>query len=274
MTTAASPSSKRRRQGHRDKTFSESSATKGNTPLVVFAHGAGAPSTSEWMLRWKKKIEEELNAIVVTFDYPYISGGKRKAPPKAERLVDHHLDVVKDAVSKHPGHPLVLVGKSMGSRVSCMVTTKEDILVAAIVCLGYPLKCPSVLHVIDGGDHSFKIGKKQQQSTGVGQDEAEQGALKAMAEFVSKSISEEEGCFASEISQTVDDVRVEDLDLEDPAKPNPDYALAHNEKRRLQLARQAMMLPSGELGEQATCKKEGGEEIEAADAAAAFPRGS
>lgn len=45
-----------------------------------------------------------------------ISGGKRKAPPKAEKLVDHHLDVVKDTVSKYPGHPLVLVGKSMGSR--------------------------------------------------------------------------------------------------------------------------------------------------------------
>ncbi|XP_042451039.1 KAT8 regulatory NSL complex subunit 3-like [Zingiber officinale] len=235
MATAAPPPSKRRRQDQHDKAISETSATKGNTPLVVFAHGAGAPSTSEWMLRWKKKIEEELNAIVVTFDYPYISGGKRKAPPKAEKLVDHHLDVVKDAVSKHPGHPLVLVGKSMGSRVSCMVTTKEDIPVAAIVCLGYPLKgingairdetllqletptmfvqgskdglcpldklentrkkmkCPSVLHVIDGGDHSFKIGKKQQQSTGVGQDEAEQGAMKAMAEFVSKSIPEEEG---------------------------------------------------------------------------------
>lgn len=52
------------------------------------------------------------------------------------------------------------------------------------------MKCPNVLYVIDGGDHSFKIGKKQQQSTGVGQDKAEQGALKAMAEFVSKSSHE------------------------------------------------------------------------------------
>jgi predicted alpha/beta-hydrolase family hydrolase len=45
-----------------------------------------------------------------------ISGGKRKAPPKAEKLVDHHLSIVRDAVAKHPGHPLVLMGKSMGSR--------------------------------------------------------------------------------------------------------------------------------------------------------------
>lgn len=45
-----------------------------------------------------------------------ISGGKRKAPPKAEKLVDHHLDVVKRAIEEYPGHPLILVGKSMGSR--------------------------------------------------------------------------------------------------------------------------------------------------------------
>ena len=45
-----------------------------------------------------------------------MSGGKRRAPPKAEKLVDYHLGVVKDAVAKHQGHPLVLMGKSMGSR--------------------------------------------------------------------------------------------------------------------------------------------------------------
>ncbi|KAG6467497.1 hypothetical protein ZIOFF_074688 [Zingiber officinale] len=233
MATAAPPPSKRRRQDQHDKAISESSATKGNTPLVVFAHGAGAPSSDAYTFRrrYAPQYGKRWSCTWLTW-FADISGGKRKAPPKAEKLVDHHLDVVKDAVSKHPGNPLVLVGKSMGSRVSCMVTTKEDIPVAAIVCLGYPLKgingairdetllqletptmfvqgskdglcpldklentrkkmkCPSVLHVIDGGDHSFKIGKKQQQSTGVGQDEAEQGALKAMAEFVSKFIQE------------------------------------------------------------------------------------
>ncbi|THG23641.1 uncharacterized protein LOC114301938 [Camellia sinensis] len=86
-------------------------------PLVVFAHGAGAPSSSDWMIRWKGKLAKGLQAVeVVTFDYPYISGGKRGAPPKAEKLVDFHVDVVKKAVAKYPEHPLILVGKSMGSR--------------------------------------------------------------------------------------------------------------------------------------------------------------
>ncbi|KAK4601333.1 hypothetical protein RGQ29_010763 [Quercus rubra] len=200
------------------------------SPVVVFAHGAGAPSSSDWMIRWKEKLGKALNAVeVVTFDYPYISGGKRRAPPKAEKLVEFHSDVVKKTVAKYPGHPLILAGKSMGSRVSCMVACEEDIGASAIVCLGYPLKgmngavrdetllqvtvpimfvqgskdtlCPlekleSVrkklkpsigLHVIDGGDHSFKVGKKHLQTKGSTQDAAEDLAVQAIAAFVSKS---------------------------------------------------------------------------------------
>ncbi|RWR96493.1 KAT8 regulatory NSL complex subunit 3 [Cinnamomum micranthum f. kanehirae] len=190
-------------------------------PLVVFAHGAGSPSTSDWMIRMAP--ENRRN----------ISGGKQKAPPKAEKLVEFHSDIVRKAVAEYPGHPLILVGKSMGSRVSCIVAGEEDIHASAIVCLGYPLKgingavrddillqlsvpimfvqgskdglcpldrlstvqkkmnCVNELHVIDGGDHSFKIGKKFLQSNGSSQAEAEEQALRAIAEFIFKSIQRE-----------------------------------------------------------------------------------
>lgn len=117
-----------------------SSAIKKNSPVIVFAHGAGAPSSSEWMIRWSNLLVKTLNPVdLVAFDYPYISG-RRKAPPKAEKLVEYHSDVVKKTVAKYPGHPLILAGKSMGSRVSCMVAAAEDIDASAVVCLGYPLK--------------------------------------------------------------------------------------------------------------------------------------
>ncbi|XP_017973896.1 PREDICTED: KAT8 regulatory NSL complex subunit 3 isoform X1 [Theobroma cacao] len=237
---ASSRPSKRRRQDqtedhHTDDTESppESKLTlEKSSPVVVFAHGAGAPSSSDWMIRWTKMLKKALNAVeVVTFDYPYISGGKRRAPPKADKLVDFHSDIVKNAVSKYPGHPLILAGKSMGSRVSCMVAGREDIAASLIVCLGYPLKgmngavrdetllqltvpvmfvqgskdglCPlekmeavrkkmkamSELHVIDGGDHSFKISKKHLQTKGSTQDEAEDAAVQATASFVSRSLT-------------------------------------------------------------------------------------
>ncbi|KAL1222735.1 hypothetical protein V5N11_002426 [Cardamine amara subsp. amara] len=203
------------------------------SPVVIFAHGAGAPSSSDWMIRWKEMLKKTLSAVeVVTFDYPYLAGGKRGVAPKAEKLIEFHLDVVKETAAKFPGHHLILAGKSMGSRVSCMVSVNEDITVSAVICLGYPLKgakgairdetllemrvpvmfvqgskdpmCPldkleavcnkmkavTELHVIDGGDHSFKIGKKHLETNGLTQDQVEDVALKAIADFVSKSLAE------------------------------------------------------------------------------------
>lgn len=56
------------------------------------------------------------------------------------------------------------------------------------------MKSVNELHVIDGGDHSFKIGKKILQSTGRSQaeaeTEAETEAVHAIANFVMKSIEE------------------------------------------------------------------------------------
>ncbi|KAG6579551.1 KAT8 regulatory NSL complex subunit 3-like isoform X1 [Cucurbita moschata] len=141
----SSPPSKRRRKNlNFDDPFETLLATSSSvnrlSPVVVFAHGAGAPSSSEWIIRWKDMLGKALHAVeVVTFDYPYISGG-RKSPPKAEKLVPYHTEIVKREIARYPGHPLILAGKSMGSRVSCMVACEEGIHASAIICLGYPLK--------------------------------------------------------------------------------------------------------------------------------------
>lgn len=49
------------------------------------------------------------------------------------------------------------------------------------------MKSLSELHLIDGGDHSFKIGKKHLQTMGTTQDEMEGLAVQAIAAFISKS---------------------------------------------------------------------------------------
>ncbi|ESQ46756.1 hypothetical protein EUTSA_v10028271mg [Eutrema salsugineum] len=110
------------------------------SPVVVFAHGAGAPSSSGWMIRWKEMIKKTLDKLSHLITLVNIAGGKRKVPPKAEKLVSFHVDVVKETAARFPGHPLILAGKSMGSRVSCMVAVSEDVTVSAVICLGYPLK--------------------------------------------------------------------------------------------------------------------------------------
>ncbi|CAM8990522.1 unnamed protein product [Rhodiola kirilowii] len=50
---------------------SSSTNTTKLSPVVVFAHGAGSPSSSEWMIRWRDKLEKLLEAVeVITFDLP------------------------------------------------------------------------------------------------------------------------------------------------------------------------------------------------------------
>lgn len=71
---------------------------------------------------------------VVTLDYPYMLAGSRRPDP-LPKLIEAHRDSL--ARARRPGEPVVLIGKSMGSRVGCHVSLEEH--VSAVVCLGYPL---------------------------------------------------------------------------------------------------------------------------------------
>lgn len=76
---------------------------------------------------------------VETFDYPYMQG-KKRAPDPQPVLVKAHLAAIERAEAAHPDHELVLIGKSMGSRMGCHVALERS--VSRVVCLGYPLVAP------------------------------------------------------------------------------------------------------------------------------------
>ena len=69
------------------------------------------------------------------FDYPYMSE-RRKRPDPLPKLINAHRTALKQLRDSSPG-PVVLIGKSMGSRIGCHVSLEEE--VSALVCLGYPL---------------------------------------------------------------------------------------------------------------------------------------
>jgi len=189
-------------------------------PLLLFAPGAGAPSTSAWMERWAARLASV--GEVVRLDYPYMKAG-RKSPDKLPVLVAAHRAALAEARAGRGG-PVVLIGKSMGGRVGCHVALEEP--VAGIVCLGYPLRgqrgdvrsevllalrvpilfaqgsrdalCPpdaleevrarmaarTALHVVEGGNHSLEVGARALAARGETRQDVDARALEAIAAFV------------------------------------------------------------------------------------------
>jgi len=196
------------------------------TPLFVFAHGAGLPSSHPWMEKWAALLGAF--GTVVRFDYPYMAAG-RKRPDRLEVLIEAHRAAWRGATAKHEG-PVVLVGKSMGGRVGCHLAL--DTPVDALICLGYPLvgmgkrspvrdavlralqvpilfvqgtrdrmcpldqlatvrdqmNAPSALHVVQTGDHSLQITKTHTRQTGASQADADDEAARAIAAFLSQTL--------------------------------------------------------------------------------------
>lgn len=87
------------------------------------------------MLGWKTRLSTLGKAV--SFDYPYMREGRR-TPDALPKLVAAHREALADAKQKFPG-PVVLAGKSMGSRIGCHLALEEP-AVRALVCFGYPLK--------------------------------------------------------------------------------------------------------------------------------------
>lgn len=191
--------------------------------LILFAPGAGAPSSHPWMQNWKQRLSEI--GTVETLDYDYMRAG-RKRPDPLPQLIAAHRAALEAARQKHQPDSIFLVGKSMGGRIGCHVSLEEK--VDGLICLGYPLcamgdrtklrdevlralttpilfvqgtrdalcplellervrsemKSPNALHVVDGGDHSLRVPKRQLQAAGETQEDIDHGVLRSIAEFV------------------------------------------------------------------------------------------
>ena len=102
--------------------------------LILFAPGAGAPSSHPWMQNWKRRLSEI--GEVETFDYDYMRAG-RKRPDPLPQLIAAHRKALEAAREKHQPDSTFLIGKSMGGRIGCHVSLEEK--VDGLVCLGYPL---------------------------------------------------------------------------------------------------------------------------------------
>jgi uncharacterized protein len=107
-------------------------------PFFLFAPGAGAPSTSAWMVAWRERLATL--GDVQAFDYPYMRAG-RKTPDRLPALLAAHREALAEARARAAG-PVTLIGKSMGGRIGCHLALEEEVTrqVAGVICLGYPLR--------------------------------------------------------------------------------------------------------------------------------------
>lgn len=106
------------------------------SPVLILAHGAGAPMDSEFMERIAELLAER-NVGVARFEFPYMAqrrtGGSKRPPDRQPVLLDYWRQVLE----QFSRDELVFIGgKSMGGRMASLIADESD--VAGLVCLGYP----------------------------------------------------------------------------------------------------------------------------------------
>jgi predicted alpha/beta-hydrolase family hydrolase len=106
--------------------------------LVVFAHGAGADKSHEFM----EQVSAELNQQhinVLRFNFPYmdvrLAEGNRRPPDRMPKLLQCFEEVLNELDSQLP---IFLAGKSMGGRVAATLASNAALNAEGVMCLGYP----------------------------------------------------------------------------------------------------------------------------------------
>lgn len=108
--------------------------------VFIFAHGAGADSSSEFMQSIASLISHR-DIEVVLFDFPYMQKrqqtGKKSPPDRMPKLIEAY----KNQILEHAkGRKVFIGGKSMGGRVASMIADEND--VNGLICMGYPFHPP------------------------------------------------------------------------------------------------------------------------------------
>jgi uncharacterized protein len=191
-------------------------------PFFLFAPGAGAPSSHPWMQRWKKSLAQF--GDVLTFDYNYMLQGRRRPDPLPQLIATHRNALAGlRAKTSGPiilvgksmggrigchvaleekvngviclGYPLCAMGDRTKMRDQVLIDLKTPILFVQgtrdALCPADLLEsvrgrmtAPNFLHVVDGGDHSLIVRKKD--LDGETQEDVDLRIANAISDFVGR----------------------------------------------------------------------------------------
>jgi predicted alpha/beta-hydrolase family hydrolase len=193
--------------------------------LFLFAPGAGAPSSYPWMQNWKQVLSKIGDIETFDYDYMR-SGRKRPDPlpqliaahraalkaarekyqPKSTFLIGKSMGGrIGCHVSLEEkvdgllclGYPLCAMGDRTKLRDEVLRALDTPILFIQgardALCpldllerVRTEMKAPNFLHVVEGGDHSLRVPKRQLQAKGETQEDVNQRIFQAITAFVSK----------------------------------------------------------------------------------------
>ena len=192
-------------------------------PVFVFAPGAGAPSSHPWMQAWKARLSSI--GDVMTFDYEYMAERHGRPDPLPILIARHRRALAEARQLSRPmiligksmggrigchvaleeqvagvvcfGYPLCGGGDPRKMRDKVLRELETPILFVQgtrdplcpldlLENVRREMSAPNFLHVVEGGDHSLIVGKKQLRAAGETQDEVDARTLTATGEFVAR----------------------------------------------------------------------------------------
>ena len=191
-------------------------------PFFLFAAGAGAPSTHPWMQRWKDRLATI--GRVALFDYPYMREKRKRPDRLPQLIAAHREALAQDRhvdegmtvligksmggrIGCHValeekvdalvclGYPLCAMGDRTKLRDEVLRALRTPILFVQgtrdplcpldlLERVRAEMKTRNILHVVEGGDHSLIVPRRQLQEKGETQEDVDQGILSRIAQFV------------------------------------------------------------------------------------------
>jgi|SRR5207248_327364 len=189
-------------------------------PFFLFAPGAGAPSSHLWVQRWKESLTQI--GDVETLDYDYMREGRKRPDRLPQLISAHRaalaaartktsgpIILIGKSMGGRVGCHVALEEKvdgvvcmgyplcAMGDRSKLRDQVLRDLHTPILFVQGTrdplcpldllesvrkEMSAPNVLHVVEGGDHSLIVRKKDLGSET--QEDVDQRIAKAISDFV------------------------------------------------------------------------------------------
>ena len=194
-------------------------------PLILFAPGAGAPASHHWMQNWKDLLGKIGEVETFDYDYmqegrkrpdplPRLIATHRGALSKArERHASRSTILIGKSMGGRVGchvsleervagliclgYPLCAMGDRTKIRDEILRALRTPILfvqgtrdslcpLELLEGVRAEMKAPNFLYVVEGGDHSLRVPKRQLQASGHTQEDVDRRILNAITGFVDR----------------------------------------------------------------------------------------